>query len=108
MPTLDYIRLLKIITVKRGENENYEATYSIEYSEDLEFSSSRKGTLTLSISELMDLPSIDNENGYRIASSLLDQTLVRKKSKDRSVCIYHAKGETLADWMHGNCTMLSH
>jgi len=84
-----------------------DVTFNIEHSEDSEFSSPKRGIITLRFSEFIDIDGMNRGDIERIAEKLVRQILIREKDKDGAVCIMHFFGLPLEQWLVKNTPLLN-
>jgi hypothetical protein len=59
-----------------------------------------RGVFTLCLSEFIDLRKIDMPGVQKIAHELVGQVLMRVKTEDGSVTVFHLLGMSLGDWLN--------
>ena len=107
MPALDYIRIVGISEAPADSSRISDVTFDIEHSGDSDFSSPKRGIITLRFSELVDTRGMNRGDIERIADRLVRQTLIREKDEDGTVSILHFLGLPLAEWLVKNTPLLN-
>ncbi|MCG8651497.1 MAG: hypothetical protein MI861_16770 [Pirellulales bacterium] len=106
IPALDYIRIVGIEEARAEKASLSDVTFNIEHSEDSEFSTPKRGIITLRLSELLDTSGMSRGDIERIAGTLVHEILIREKDDEGEVCIVHFLGLPLGEWLIMNSPLL--
>ncbi|MCI0453893.1 MAG: hypothetical protein L0Y68_02720 [Candidatus Dadabacteria bacterium] len=102
MRVLDYIRIVDVSDICTLSSKSFQVTYTIVYSQDSNFKNPKRGVFTLSLSDFIDVNSLDGHEIEKIASCLSGHVLIREKEEDGTVTILHLMGLPLRDWFAKN------
>ena len=103
---LDYIRIVGIEDSPVEHASLSEITFNIEHSEDSEFTTPKRGIITLRLSEYIDTSGMGRADIELIASALLHQILIREKDQEGILNIAHFLGLPLGEWLLINSPLL--
>lgn len=103
---LDYIRIVGIEDSPLESPKLTDVTFNIEHSEDSEFTTPKRGIITLRLSEYIDTQGMGRSDIELIANALIHEILIREKDEEGELNISHFLGLPLGDWLQVNSPML--
>lgn len=103
---LDYIRIVGIEDSPVENPTLTDVTFNIEHSEDSEFTTPKRGIITLRFSDYIDTQGMGRSDIELIANTLIHEIIIREKDQEGVLNIAHFLGLPLGEWLLMNSPLL--